>query len=144
MLTECVSQIVITPSTYPNFSRFLELQASAGVQLVPTEMTLSVTRDNGLFEWAGDSLRTIFCQTRRILDPDMYRLLYDIFRFNVSARALVYTWRDQANDSEDDSVGDLSIGQYFTREGYSDSFANNYFIVSARTLSGPTDAEAAT
>lgn len=65
----------------------------------------------------------------------MYRLMYDIFRFNVRARALVYQWRDQSEEDNDEYWDDLSIGQYLQREGYSDSFSDNYFIVSSTNIS---------
>ena len=52
-------QIVLNPPTYPNFLRFLRLLK---IPLLDTEMTFSVTRDRGMFEWAGDGLGALFCQ----------------------------------------------------------------------------------
>lgn len=85
-------------------------------------MTFSVSRDGGAFEWAGDGLRSVFCQRWRVFDLGMWRMLFDIMRFNVCAvRVLV------END-------DVSIGEYLQREGYSSRFRDDYLIVSLLTL----------
>ena len=112
-------QIVFNPTTYPNFLHFLQMQPD--ITILPTEMTFSVSRDDGAFEWAGNNLFSVFCQPKRLLDPDMWRLLYDVLRFNASARRIL----------KDDSVSDnMSVGEYLESEGYSDSFKDNYLIVS--------------
>lgn len=124
-------QIVFNPSTYPNFLRFLSLYPSLERIIYPTEMTFSVSRDSGLFEWAGGNLRTVFCQPSRVLDPQMWRLLYDVLRFNACARRVVCGWnKDHVGWSKGDGDEEYSIGEYLDREGYSDSFKNNYLIVS--------------
>ncbi|KII86705.1 hypothetical protein PLICRDRAFT_113438 [Plicaturopsis crispa FD-325 SS-3] len=112
--------IVFNPSTYPNFLRFLKRFPS--IKILPTEMTFSVSRDNGLFEWAGNNLFTIFCQPTRLLDPDMWRLIYDVLRFNACARRLVMGTRVVGSPER-------SIGEYLSRENYSRSFRDNYLIV---------------
>ncbi|KAJ7454077.1 amine oxidase [Mycena galericulata] len=119
--------IVFNPSTYPNFIKFLKLQA---IKILPTEMTFSVSRDGGLFEWAGSNLMTIFCQPYRLIDPNMWRLIYDVLRFNACARSII----------TEESYSDYSIGDYLDREGYSDSFKDNYLIpMTACIWSTPPD-----
>lgn len=88
-------------------------------------MTFSVSRDMGAFEWAGNNLMTVFCQPSRLLDLEMWRLLYDVIRFNASAQRLIVELdsRKSAKDEE------LSIGTYLEQNGYSDSFRDNYLIV---------------
>ncbi|ESK85916.1 amine oxidase [Moniliophthora roreri MCA 2997] len=113
--------IVFNPCTYPNFLRFLEMYPK--IPIKPTEMTFSISRDHGKFEWAGDNLRTIFCQLGRLLDPNMWRMIYDVLRFNASARRLIAQW-----NSGDDTWIDMSIGDYLTQNGYSESFSDNYLI----------------
>jgi len=117
-----ISQIVFNPPTYPNFLRFLDLRRQTGVvEMIETEMTFSVSRDGGAFEWAGDGLRSVFCQPRRVFDLGMWRMLFDILRFNACAVRVL---------TEDD--GDLSIGEYLRREGYSSRFEDDYLIVCHR------------
>ncbi|KAJ7364847.1 FAD/NAD(P)-binding domain-containing protein [Mycena albidolilacea] len=119
--------IVFNPSTYPNFIKFLKLHA---IKILPTEMTFSVSRDRGMFEWAGRNLMTIFCQPYRLIDPNMWRLIYDVLRFNACARSII----------TDDSDEEFSIGDYLDREGYSDSFKDNYLIpMTACIWSTPPD-----
>jgi predicted NAD/FAD-binding protein len=89
-------------------------------------MTFSVSRDGGLFEWAGSNLFTVFCQPSRLLDPNMWRLIYDVLRFNACSRRLIIGW---AKDSKFE-VDALSIGEYLDQEGYSSSFRDNYLIAS--------------
>lgn len=93
--------------------------------VIPTEMTFSVSRDGGAYEWAGKTLRSFFSQLSHILDRKTWRLLYDIVRFNACARRLVM---NQGKGLADE--GTISIGEYLQREAYSDSFRDNYLIVS--------------
>ena len=86
-------------------------------------MTFSVSRDGGVFEWAGRNIATVFCQVRRLLDPQMWRMIYDVLRFNTSARRVLLTPKN--NDESE-----MSIGKYLDYEGYSAAFRNNYLMVS--------------
>jgi predicted NAD/FAD-binding protein len=112
-------QIVFNPSTYPNFIRFLDL---AQIPYSPTEMTFSVSRMKGVFEWAGRNLFTFFCQARNLIRLEMWIMLYDILRFNACARRIL---KDSANGHDT-----LTIGTYLTQHRYSDVFIKNYLIVS--------------
>jgi len=77
------------------------------MELIKTNMTFSVLCDGGTFEWAGASLRSVFCQMKRIFDPGMWCMLFDIARFNSCAVRILA------------EEGDVSIGEYLRREGYS-------------------------
>ncbi|KAF8482445.1 amine oxidase [Russula ochroleuca] len=119
--------IVFNPPTYPNFLRFLALHKHS-VEVIKTQMTFSVSRDGGAFEWAGDGLRSVFCQPRRVFDLGMWRMLFDIMRFNACAVRVL---------AEND---DLSIGEYLQREGYSSQFRDDYLIpMTAAVWSTPPD-----
>ncbi|KAJ3844054.1 FAD/NAD(P)-binding domain-containing protein [Lentinula raphanica] len=125
--------IVFNPCTYPNFLRFLKLNPE--IPIAPTEMTFSVSRDHGKFEWAGDTIFTVFCQPRRLIDPNMWRMLYDVLRFNASAQRLVAQW-----NSGKETLKEISIGEYLSKEGYSESFQDNYLIpMTAAIWSTPPD-----
>jgi predicted NAD/FAD-binding protein len=52
-------------------------------------MTFALTRDNGEFEWAGDTIFTLFCQPKNLFKWSMWRMIWDILRFNASARRLI-------------------------------------------------------
>ncbi|KAI0766368.1 FAD/NAD(P)-binding domain-containing protein [Trametes elegans] len=127
--------IVFNPSTYPNFINFLKLHPDLAERILPTEMTFSVSRDGGQFEWAGNNLMSVFCQPSRLLDPDMWRLLYDVLRFNASAQKLLYELERRGVQENE-----VSIGDYIEQNGYSDSFRDNYLIpMTAAIWSTPPD-----
>ncbi|KAK8920482.1 hypothetical protein VCV18_007785 [Metarhizium anisopliae] len=122
--------IVLNSATYPNFINFLK---KLNVPLDPTEMTFGVSRDQGLFEWAGTNLGTIFCQKRNIFSLKMWRMIFDIIRFNQFALDVIINAEDEQPVKETDnvlhSVGRMeTIGEYLDREGYSDAFRNDYLI----------------
>jgi predicted NAD/FAD-binding protein len=107
------------------------------VETVPTEMTFGVSHDYGLFEWAT-SLGGMFAQRRNILSPRMWRMIFDIIRFNQFALDLLAN-EDQhqsyingvgvENGNGNSEDGRLeSIGEYLEREGYSDAFRDDYLI----------------
>ncbi|KAI1328626.1 amine oxidase [Xylariaceae sp. FL0255] len=117
--------IVLNTATYPNFINFLR---KINVPTVRTEMTFGVSRDQGKFEWAGTGLGAVFCQKKNIFSFRMWRLIFDIVRFNQFALDLL---RDDAfNDSPPKTAdGRLeTIGEYLDRHGYSDTFRNDYLL----------------
>jgi predicted NAD/FAD-binding protein len=113
--------IVMNSATYPNFLNFLK---RIGVKTDPTEMSFSVSRDQGRFEWAGSSLDTLFCQRENFLSPRMWRMLFDIFRFNQFALDVL-----KAKEPTEET-----IGEYLDREGYSNAFRDNYLIPMAAAV----------
>lgn len=123
--------IVLNTATYPNFINFLK---AINVPTRPTEMTFAVSRDAGLFEWAGTNLRTLFAQPSNLFSPSFWRMLFDIFRFNQYALDLLINSPDSDNADSSSSPSDHapepeeSIGKYLEREGYSDAFRDDYLI----------------
>ncbi|WPH05116.1 FAD/NAD(P)-binding domain-containing protein [Acrodontium crateriforme] len=125
--------IVMNTATYPNFMRFL---TEVGVNPVDTEMTFSVSRDHGKFEWSGEG-RGIFAQRRNFFSPRHWRMIFDIVRFNLFALDILSEEDDDAKTAVSSSeypnkprssLDDMSIGQYLDREGYSQSFRDDYLI----------------
>ena len=117
-----------------NFIAFLK---EVKIPTSPTDMTFGVSRDQGLFEWSGTSLSAVFAQKSNFFDPRMWRMIFDIVRFNQFALDLL----SEEDESEIDISGangaarnvgkpapQQSIGEYLDREGYSDAFRNDYLI----------------
>jgi predicted NAD/FAD-binding protein len=105
------------------------------VPTAKTEMTFGVSRDGGKFEWAGTSLSAIFAQRQNFFKPRMWRLIFDIVRFNQFALDLLTSKDESENDPSrgDGSKGqprlnEESIGHYLDREGYSQTFKDDYLI----------------
>ncbi len=107
--------LIFTDSGAANFLGFLKC---IGVETAPTEMSFSVSRDQGLFEWAGSSLNALFCQRKNLFSPKMWLMCADIIRFNHCATYTLMA-RDQTAET---------IGQYLAREGYSNVFRDDYLI----------------
>ncbi|KAH8202006.1 hypothetical protein TruAng_003849 [Truncatella angustata] len=110
--------IALNAATYPNFNNFLK---KVGVKTAKTDMTFGISRDHGKLEWSGAGLDAVFCQRKNLLSPRMWRMLFDVIRFNQFALDLLRDEGDSLSETE-------TIGQYLEREGYSDTFKNDYLI----------------
>ncbi|CAE7143439.1 unnamed protein product [Rhizoctonia solani] len=109
---------------------------NVNVPVVPTEMTFSVSRDQGNFEWAGKDPTTVFCQIQNLFQPGMWRMVWDILRFNASARRLI----EEETRTLSNTKCELSIGDYLKHEGYSNEFIDDYLIpMTAAIWSTPPD-----
>lgn len=117
-----------------NFIAFLK---TIGIHTAPTDMTFGVSRDQGLFEWSGTSLSAIFAQRSNLFNPHMWRMLFDIVRFNQSALDLLTDEGESEHDPsginsvavEPDRPGhQMSIGAYLDQNNYSESFRKDYLI----------------
>ena len=101
-------------------------------------MEFSVSRDQGAFEWASKGLDAIFCQRSNIFSPGMWRLLFDIVRFNQFALDVIigdddgdlYSYVIQGPKTTRRRKGSKkeSIAQYLAREDYSETFQNDYLL----------------
>ncbi|KAI1438648.1 amine oxidase [Xylaria sp. CBS 124048] len=117
--------IMLNAATYPNFMSFLR---RANIPILTTQTTFSVSRNKGKFEWADSSLDAIFCQRTNLLSPKMWRLVFDIFRFNKFSLDLLRDGDTGLNGSHPSATNLESVGHYLDRQGYSDTFRNDYLI----------------
>jgi len=108
--------IVLNNVTYPWLRR---LFGELGVQVRPTEMTMSVRCEGCGLEYAGGrGLPGILAQPHRLLDPRFIRMLVQIRRFHRRATAFL-----RATDE------DLTTyGEFLQREGFSDHFVAHYAV----------------
>jgi predicted NAD/FAD-binding protein len=94
--------IIFNRSTYPNLTRaFRDL----GVKTVPTQMSFSISLDDGRFEWATNNL---FAQRRNLINPRFYLLLMEILRFFRVANANLAAG----------AVGEVSLREYLARHHF--------------------------
>lgn len=97
-------------------------------------MTFGVSRDRGSFEWAGTSLSSIFTTWSSVFSPRIWRMLFDIIRFNQFALDLLkneeksQVYGNGNTNSYNDVAEQETIGEYLDREGYSDAFRDDYLI----------------
>jgi predicted NAD/FAD-binding protein len=109
--------IVHNDRTYPWLRKlFAELE----VEVRPTEMSMSVRCDGCGLEYAGGrGLRGTLAQPRRLLDPQLWRMLLQVKRFHRRATAFLHTSHG----------GDLTTyGEFLKREGFSEHFVAHYAI----------------
>lgn len=76
-----------------NFTAFLK---HIVVKIVKSQMTFGVSRDAGDVEWAW-TISGVFAQQGNFFMPRMWRLIFDIFRFNLCAIALL---KQEDNDAD--------------------------------------------
>lgn len=113
--------IVFNELNYPNFAALLR---QLGVATVETDMGFSVSEQFGRFEWSArgntffKTLNGLFAQRSNLLSPAFYRMLLDIRRFN----------REAAKDLEYGRLGDLTLGDYLSRRGFSQQFLQHYLL----------------
>jgi len=74
--------IVFNHETYPNLKNFFEL---LNVEYEKSNMSFGVKIDNSRIEYAGTNLKTIFAQTKNIINPKFLLMLYEILKFNKNA-----------------------------------------------------------
>ena len=77
--------IVFNNKTYPHLNALFK---NLDVEIEKTEMSFSVSSNQGALEWAGSSLRTLFAQKRNLFNPFFFKGILDILRFNRKARNL--------------------------------------------------------
>lgn len=113
--------IVLNDRNYPYFQSLL---AELEVPTTASDMSFGVSIAGGAIEWAGDSWRTLFAQTRLIADAAHWRMLADILRFNRQGKRLI------ANDA----LPDEPLGAFLDRNRYGRAFAARYLLPMAAAI----------
>jgi predicted NAD/FAD-binding protein len=109
--------IVLNSFTYPNFIQFLK---QLKIDTLDTDMSFSVTRDQGAFEWCGSNIKSLFAQQSNFFKPSFWRMIFDILRFNTFALDLL--------DDPNSDTNFLTMGSYLDQQGYSEAFKNDYLL----------------
>ena len=120
--------IVFNETTYPNFLKILN---RIGVESQPSSMSFSVKSLADGLEFNGNSLNTFFAQRENILRATMYKILWDMMRFNRQIDQIIQGTTDNR-----------SLADFLESEGYSEEFLR-YFILpmtSALWSAPPTEA----
>lgn len=109
--------IVHNDRTYPWLRK---LFAELGVQVRPTEMSMSVRCQGCALEYAGGrGLGGMLAQPRRLSDPRFLSMLAAVRRFHALASAFL-----KATDDHDLTT----YGQFLARSGFSDYFVTHYAV----------------
>ncbi|KAI8820411.1 uncharacterized protein EV422DRAFT_573937, partial [Fimicolochytrium jonesii] len=148
--------IVCNPVTYPNF---LSLMDELDVALDKTDMSFSVSRNKGEFEWCGDGLKGVFCNAKNLnpfaegfTDGGVWRMVYDVLRFHKEAKEIAReadlktfdeSGKPLADIAQKDQVHPLTgetLADFFAKRDYSRFFYENYIVpMTAAIWSTPAD-----
>jgi len=83
--------IVCNKKTYPNFIKLLNI---LNVQLQESEMSFSVKDSENKFEFSGSNISTLFVQKNNLFNYQFWKMLFDIYRFNLNAKKDMYLSTD--------------------------------------------------
>ena len=106
--------IVYNERTYPNFIKLLD---TLGVERQLSTMGFSVKSASEDYEYAGESLNSLFAKRSNIFRLGFLRMLYEMYRFGKKS--------DSTGLGLDASI---TLGTYLRSENYSNEFIN-YFII---------------
>ncbi len=113
--------LVFNDRTYPNL---VALFAELGVPSHESDMTFSVSLDQGRLEWAGTNLNTVFAQRRNAFSPSFISMLRDILRFNAGAEGNLAT----------STLSGCSVGELLAEGGYGAPFRQQYLLPMAAAI----------
>ncbi len=112
--------IVYNPPAYPSLTALFD---HLGVPTVGSDMSFSVSLEDGALEYAGSDLAGMFGQKRNLVRPRFWGMLRDILRFYREAEA--------------DALGldpDLSLGAYLAARGYGAGFVRDHLLPMAAAI----------
>ncbi len=110
----------------PNYPLLSKLFDTLGVQTYATDMSFSVSLDQGRLEYAGSSLATLFAQRRNLVRPGFWRMLGDILRFNRAARHLLAQGAT--------AIAAAPLADFLDRHGLGRRFRENYLYPMAAAI----------
>lgn len=111
--------IVYNEPSYPNLTRWFR---NMGVETEPSNMSFSVSRDSGNFEYAGGPALGLLAQPSVLLRPRFYRMLKDLVRF----------YRDAPTHVR--SHPGLTLGEFLQAGRYSQAFLDDHLMPFAAAI----------
>ncbi len=113
--------IVYNEPNYPNFTALL---THLGVASQPADMALSVSLDDGQFEYSSFGLGGMFAQKRNIFSARFWAMLRDVSRF----------YRHGPKDLASLEAPLTSLDEYLTQKGYCQAFRDDHLIPQAAAI----------
>lgn len=114
--------------TYPNLIQLFDLLQ---VEIVDSDMSLSIKIEDKNLEWGGADLDSVFAQRSNLLNPSFYLFLKEILKFNKNAgQYLEWAQMDTSR----------TLGDLLAHFKYSERIKNWYLIpIAAAIWSTPAD-----
>ncbi len=113
--------MVYNERNYPNLVALLD---HLGVQSRPTQMTFSVSLDDGRLEYAPNNPVSLFAQPKNLVSPRFWRMLADILRF--------YRHAPQHACALDGRL--TTLGEYLGAERYGRAFQDDHLLPQAAAI----------
>ena len=113
--------IVYNEANYPNFTALLD---HLGVAHVNADMSLSVSLDNGAFEYSSYGALGVFAQKRNLFSARFWQMLLDITRF----------YRRAPKDLADLETPETSLEAYLEKNGYCQAFRDDHLLPQAAAI----------
>jgi uncharacterized protein len=110
--------IVYNIASYPNLIALFDV---LNVETAPTNMSFSVSRNNGAYEYSGSGLSGMFGQRRNLTNPRHWRMVADILRFFRAAPAVL-------------QGADITLGAYLAQNRYSETFISDHILPMAAAI----------
>ena len=107
--------IVFNDRTYPNFEKLL---SQINISPYPTEMSFSVHNELTALEYNGHSFSSLFAQKRNLFNPQFWRFLAEIIKFNRRCHQLYNS----------DTYPDINLGEFLNQQGFSTFFCEHYIL----------------
>lgn len=110
----------------PNYPHLTQMLRHLKVDTQHTEMSFSVSINQGQIEYSGNNLNTLFAQRRNLLSPGHWQMITDIIRFNrVAKRDLSYNRTQLANQT---------LGDYLDLHRFPTKMRNHYLLPMAAAI----------
>lgn len=111
--------IVFNESTYPNLTALFD---HIGVVTKRSDMSFSVSLDDGRLEYSGRGLSGLFAQGRNAISPRFWLMLRDLVRFYREAPRNVA------------ALGMITLDEYLDAAGYGEGFRNDHLYPMAAAI----------
>ncbi len=111
--------IVFNELNYPNLCNFFD---NLNVKSYESDMSFSVSMNNGRLEYSGKSLFTLFSQKKNLFNLHFIKMLYEIIRFYREAEKDKFHYKN------------ITISKYLEVKKYSEYFKNNHLYPMAASI----------
>ena len=113
--------IVYNQTNYPNLTALFE---HLGVQTKATDMTFSVSLDDGALEYAPNTPFSLFAQPSNLVSPRFWSMLNDTLRFYKHAPLNACALDGRMT----------TLGEYLTANGYGGAFQDDHLLPQAAAI----------
>ena len=107
--------VVFNTLNYPNLTALFEF---LGVETKASDMSLSLSLDNGALEYSGANLPGLFAQRSNLFNPRFWSMLRDVARF----------YRQAPRDLASLDPVRTTLGRYLSAQGFGHAFREDHLL----------------